>query len=114
MSESLPLAESGLPDPIVLTLTEARRSHGLSLEAVGRLMGRKTYQTVYQLEHETYDPRLSTLRAWASALGYDVTLTRVAPPIEGDRCPICGWTEGHNPRSITCVMPPAVNEGGTS
>jgi transcriptional regulator with XRE-family HTH domain len=86
-------------DSIVKTLREERARLGLSLEQVGQSMGRKTYQTVWQLEHETYDPRLSTVRDWADALGFDVVLSRrpfPRPSVDGFGCTKCPPGE-HNP-----------------
>lgn len=71
-----------MSEPILDELRAERLRRGLSQRAVARLIGRSTYQTVYQWESGLNNPTLANLRAWADVLGYDVTLTRraEAPP----------------------------------
>lgn len=65
-----------MDDPILSALKEERNRQGLSLHQLGEQMGRKTPQSVWQWESGTSDLRLSSLREWAAALGYDVVLVR--------------------------------------
>ena len=60
-------------DPIVDRLRLARKTLKLSQEDVAKLTGRQTYQSVWQWENGV-DLRLSCLRQWAAALGYDLAL----------------------------------------
>lgn len=62
-------------DPIIQTLRAERQRLGLSQTAVGLLLGRKSYGTIYQWEAGVNAPNLDNLRAWANVLGYDVVLT---------------------------------------
>jgi transcriptional regulator with XRE-family HTH domain len=63
-------------DPIVAALKAERKRQGLSLERLGKRMGRHTYQTVWQWESGTHAPTLASLRAWADALGFDLVLAK--------------------------------------
>jgi transcriptional regulator with XRE-family HTH domain len=62
-------------DPILAELHAERHRRGLTLQQLGEMLGRHTYQSVWQWERGIVDLRLSNLREWAAALGYDVTLT---------------------------------------
>jgi transcriptional regulator with XRE-family HTH domain len=62
-------------------LKAAREGRGLSQTALGRQLGRSTYQTVYQWESGANQVTLSNFLAWAAALGFAVTLVPV--PDEG-------------------------------
>jgi hypothetical protein len=66
-------------DPIVTALKAERKRRRETLEALGQRMGRQTYNTVWQWESGTNEPRLSNLRAWAAALGYELTLQMAEP-----------------------------------
>ncbi|GAB3435796.1 helix-turn-helix domain-containing protein [Actinophytocola sediminis] len=56
----------------VRQLVELRKRHGLSQTDLGRLMGR-TQSVVSDIESMSSDPRLSTLRRYAMAVGAQVT-----------------------------------------
>lgn len=63
-----------MTDPTVAALKAERKARGLSLQQLGEILGRKTYQTPWQWESGSNDPSLSNLRQWAAALGYDLAL----------------------------------------
>ncbi len=63
-----------MTDPIVQALKAERKRQRLSQQELGERMGRKTYNTVWQWESTTNEPKLSNLREWAAALGLDLTL----------------------------------------
>jgi transcriptional regulator with XRE-family HTH domain len=63
-------------DPIIEQLRAARLARGMTLQQIGEAIGRKTYQSVWQWESGVSDLRLTSLRRWADALGYDLTLVR--------------------------------------
>ena len=65
-----------MTDPIVAALKAERKRQRLTLQRLGEVLGRRTYQTVWQWENGASDLRLSNLRAWADALGFDLTLTK--------------------------------------
>ena len=71
-------------DPVVAALRDERRRQGMTQTDVARAIGRKTYQTVHQWEKGTNPPSIVNARAWANALGLDLTLTRISPPGAGD------------------------------
>jgi len=56
-----------------LFLAKTRRAQGLTQSTVARRMGR-THQNLGQLENATGSIQLSTLIAWAAALGLQVTM----------------------------------------
>lgn len=62
-------------DPLVAQLRAIRCERGLSLQAIAELMGRASYQSVWQWESGTSEPRVGNLREWAAALGYDLALS---------------------------------------
>ncbi|MEV5211240.1 helix-turn-helix transcriptional regulator [Micromonospora sp. NPDC053740] len=62
-------------DPILDVLKAERERRCWSQQDLARAIGRQTYQTVWQWENGSNEPKLSNLRDWAAALGYDVTLT---------------------------------------
>lgn len=65
------------------TLARFRRLQGFSQAEVAKRMD-VTQSTVSQLENETLDPRLSTLRRYALAVDarFEYTITPVEPPEE--------------------------------
>jgi len=67
-----------MTDPIATELRNERLRRGWSQTYLSQLLGRQTYQTVYQWEQGVHDLRLSNLRDWADTLGYDLVLVR--PP----------------------------------
>ncbi len=71
------------PDPIAATLRAERRRRGLSQTDLGRRIGRATYQTIWQWESGANEPTLGNLRAWAAALGYELTVVETAQPAGG-------------------------------
>jgi transcriptional regulator with XRE-family HTH domain len=73
-------------DLILDTLHAERVERGLSLLDVARLVGRATCNSTWQWETGYNDLRLSSLRAWAGALGFDVVLM----PQHRETCPGCG------------------------
>lgn len=74
-------AERKTLDPIVLRLTAERSQQGMSLRAVARLADVPP-SCVHSWERGTRMPSLANMRAWAGSLGYDLTLTRVTPPVD--------------------------------
>lgn len=82
------------------TLRAARKRQGLSQEALGRRIGRATYQTIWQWENGANEPRLDNLREWAWALGYVVTLTPVAESYQAI------YDAGHDPSDYHCLLDP--------
>jgi transcriptional regulator with XRE-family HTH domain len=60
-------------DPLVLDLTRRRRGRGLSQSVVAGLSG-MTPTNLGRAERGLSEPRLSTLRRWADALGCDLAL----------------------------------------
>lgn len=83
-------------DPIVAELRAERRRRGLSQTQVGTLIGRRSYQTVWQWESGTNDPGLSSVREWAAALGFDLALV---PASEGQATaePVPSSPDGGDP-----------------
>lgn len=80
-------------DPIIDQLKAERKRRGLTLQQLGEQIGRKTYGAVWQWESRTHDLRLSNLRQWADALGYDVALVRrgqTDPAADAGRVPDTG------------------------
>lgn len=63
-----------MSDPIVEALRAERKQRGWTQTDVGRRVGHTSYQSVWSWENEAQEPRLSSLRAWAKALGFDVVL----------------------------------------
>jgi len=63
-----------MSDPIVKALRAERKRRGWNQTQVGQEMGHSTYQSVWSWENEAMEPKLSSLRAWAKALGFDVVL----------------------------------------
>jgi transcriptional regulator with XRE-family HTH domain len=61
-------------DPIVDALAAERCRRGLTLLQVGELLGRASYNTVWQWENGKNQPKLANVRAWADVLGYDLAL----------------------------------------
>lgn len=76
-------AENDAPDPLVLTLTTERSRRNLSMREVARAAG-VSPSCVHSWEHGTRAPSLDNLRAWAASLGFDLILTCVLPPGEGE------------------------------
>lgn len=71
-------------DPIIVALKAERKRLGLNQTQVGERIGRQTYQTIWQWENGANDPKLSNLRAWATALGMQIALTPAdAAPVSG-------------------------------
>lgn len=62
-------------DPIVEELHTARKRSGLTQKTITERMG-TTQSALSELERGVTTPRLPTLRRWAEALGYDVSLTK--------------------------------------
>ena len=63
-------------DPIVAALRAERQRRGLTLQQVGKWMGLRARVSVWHWESGNRQPTLPNLREWASALGYDLALTR--------------------------------------
>jgi DNA-binding XRE family transcriptional regulator len=61
-------------DPLVVRLIETRERARLSQRQVSRVMGTST-SSLCTWERGEKQPTLRHLRAWAAALGYDLTLT---------------------------------------
>lgn len=64
------------PD-VVATLRAERQRQGLSMHALGEIFGASA-SSVHDWEHGVHVPTLTSLRAWAGALGYDVALIVIA------------------------------------
>jgi transcriptional regulator with XRE-family HTH domain len=71
----MPRKNPATGDPILDALRAERERRGLSQTELAQMIGRSTYNTPYQWESGINEPTLSSLREWAGALGYDVTLT---------------------------------------
>jgi transcriptional regulator with XRE-family HTH domain len=69
-----------MTDPILAELRAERRRRGWSQTDLGQRLGRRTYQSIYRWESGTNDPTLANLRAWAAALGYELTLGKLNTP----------------------------------
>lgn len=63
-------------DPILAELRAERIRRGLTLQALGEQIGRRTHQSVWQWERAITNVTLRCLRDWAGALGYDVVLIK--------------------------------------
>lgn len=62
---------STAPDPLVATLTQARKKMSLTQAELATLAG-LSRMTVQRLESNGLDPRLSTLHEMARVLGYEL------------------------------------------
>lgn len=62
---------SNTPDPLVATLTQARKRLSLTQAELAALAG-LSRMTVQRLESNGLDPRLSTLHDMARVLGYEL------------------------------------------
>lgn len=92
----------GEVDPIVSSLRAQRRRLGLTQTEVGQRIGRQTYQTIGQWERGLNPPNLRNLRAWATALGCDLTLTTVVERAQRE------YDATHNPNDHHCLTNPCV------
>ena len=63
-------------DPLVVALTVARQGKGWSFTDVARAAG-VTAESIRNAELGRHAPALPTLRAWVSALGFDLRLVPV-------------------------------------
>jgi transcriptional regulator with XRE-family HTH domain len=61
-------------DPIVEALRAERERRVWTQKQLGQKLGRSTHQTIWVWENGANEPKLSSLRAWAKALGFDVVL----------------------------------------
>jgi transcriptional regulator with XRE-family HTH domain len=85
----MPKKNPATGDPILDTLRAERERRGWSQTDLAQRIGRRTYNTPYQWESGSNEPTLSSLREWARALGYDVTLTPWEPAEQPE--PGIGW-----------------------
>lgn len=70
-SQSQIAPTSNRPDPLVATLTQARKRLSLTQAELAALAG-LSRMTVQRLESNGLDPRLSTLHDMARVLGYEL------------------------------------------
>ena len=63
-----------ISDPIRAALRAERKRQKLSQTAVGQRMGHATYGSVHAWESGAAEPKLSSLHAWAHALGLQLAL----------------------------------------
>lgn len=109
-------------DPILDALRAERERRGWSQTELGERLGRRSYNTAYNWECGVNEPKLSSLRAWARALGYDVTLTPLSaaqakptctcPMIDvtiGGQAP--SFVKGYDPACSACPNPYAEQDG---
>lgn len=89
----MPRKKTATGDPILDTLRAERERRGWSQTYLAQRLGRQTYNTPYNWESGVNEPTLSSLREWAGALGYDVTLTLQAGTPTG-RVHCEHWLEG--------------------
>lgn len=75
----MPKKNPATGDPILDALRAERERRGWSQTDLAQRIGRLTYNTAYQWESGINEPTLSSLREWAGALGFDVTLTALVP-----------------------------------
>jgi transcriptional regulator with XRE-family HTH domain len=64
------------PHPLICQLAEERHALDLSVEAVAAEAG-MSRRTINAFDSGTNDPRLSSLEAYAAALGFAVALVRI-------------------------------------
>ena len=72
-----------MSDPIVEELRAERKRRGWSQTQLGNEIGHATYGGVWAWENYAQGPKLSSLRMWAAALGYEVVLVP-AGELRGD------------------------------
>jgi transcriptional regulator with XRE-family HTH domain len=64
------------PHPIISALREVRLASRISQDAIGASLGKRSNEiSAYENGHPgRQSPRICTLEAWASALGYEIVL----------------------------------------
>lgn len=67
---------------LIAALAAERKIRGLSLVALGETFG-VSGSSIHEWENGVHVPTLTSLQAWAGALGFDVTLAQPEEPEKG-------------------------------